>query len=676
MNREHTRVGLISGLRWAIPITMALVSVGYVLFEQVIVNPHVLEAPQVIRGALFLGLTGSALTWLVLTWATKAALANAEMQVEKARIREQAHRRAVHLETVNLIGQQALALINPDSLLTEIVTLIGEKLGYYHTNVLLVDEEAGELVVKESSGPSAELIKARNLRLKIGQESITGWVADTGQLLLCNDVSQEPRYRAVEMLPETKAELAVPLIAGDKIIGVLDVQCDRRDAFDNEDVTVLRILGNQVGIAIENARLFQETRHRYNAMVALHETSLDIISQLDRAELLKALLRRGVYLLGAEGASLSLHDAELGLVYNVANYNTWRDWAGVTLRSGEGVVGHVILTGEPVIVNDHANWPGRAEIFAGSPHTRILGAPLKWQDQIIGGIVVLNGSQTRPFDRDNLFLLSLFADSAAIAIKNAELHTQVKEFSQVLERQVEERTRELTRAEEEIAAKAEQLRSLLAKTIRVQEQERARIARDMHDGVVQLITAVRYELQATKVVVGSGSAAAAHEKLHAVREMLTEMETEIRHAIYDLHPPILDAVGLIPALKKYASDFQGRSEIACHVQVTGIPCQLPPPIDVAVFRMVEEALHNAAAHGEAATASVILDFLPAMLCVTVQDDGRGFDCQRWASHSGKHLGLVGMQERVESLGGKMEVWSQIGCGTRIRFWLPIQRGGG
>lgn len=612
------------------------------------------------------------------TGAAKVALANMEAQIENARLYEQAHRRAMLLETVNLIGQQALALIDPDSLLAEIVTLIGEKLGYYHTNVLLVDEEAGELVVKESSGPSAELIKGRNLRLKIGQESITGWVADTGQLLLCNDVSREPRYRAIEMLPETKAELAVPLIAGDKIIGVLDVQGDRRDAFDNEDVTVLRILGNQVGIAIENARLFQETRYRYDAMAALHETSLDIISQLDRAELLKALLRRGVHLLEAKGASLSLYEANQGMVRVIASYNIPGGLpAGTTLQLREGVAGRVIATDRPLVVNDMRNWPGRPKFYDDSVYTRVIGAPLKWRDQTIGGIIVANGSDARPFNDDDLWLLSLFADLATIAIKNAELHTQVREFSQVLEQQVEERTRELSKAEAELAAKAEQLRSLLAKTIRIQEQERARIARDMHDGVVQLITAVRYELQAAKVAVGSGSAAAAHEKLHAAREMLTEMEKEIRRAIYDLHPPILDAVGLIPALKKYVDDFQGRSEITCHVQVTGIPCQLPPPIEVAVFRMVEEALHNAAAHGEAAIASVILGFLPAMLCVTVQDDGRGFDCQLWTdSRDGKHLGLVGMQERVQSLGGKMEVWSQIGCGTRIRFWLPIQRDGG
>src|SRR5574341_1460119 len=207
------------------------------------------------------------------------------LAVENARLYEEAQRRAMQLETASLIGQRMTALLDLDSLLAEVVRLIRVRFGYYHTHILLVDEEARELVLKEASGPSAESIKARGLRLKVGEQGITGWVAYTGQTLMCNDVSREPRYYPAELVQETKAELAVPLRVGRRVLGVLDVQSNRRDAFDKEDATVLQILGNQIGIAIENARLFQETQRRYDAMAALHETSLDIISQLDRPAL-------------------------------------------------------------------------------------------------------------------------------------------------------------------------------------------------------------------------------------------------------------------------------------------------------------------------------------------------------------------------------------------------------
>ena len=288
-----------------------------------------------------LGIANPLIAWLILNWVTR---------IENARLYVQAHRRALHLETASLVGQRMTSLLDLDSLLTEVVKLIRAKFGYYHANLFLTDEETREIVLKEADGPSAELMKARGVRLKIGEEGITGWVASTGQTLVCNDVTQEPRYYKVELLPETQAELAVPLRVGERVIGVLDVQSNRHNAFDQGDVTALEILGNEVGIAIENARLFQETKHRYEAMVALHETSLDIIARLDTPQLLQALLRRGAQLLGAKAGQLYLYDARQGLIHTIASYNTARDFSGVTLRLGEGVIGQVILTGKPMIM--------------------------------------------------------------------------------------------------------------------------------------------------------------------------------------------------------------------------------------------------------------------------------------------------------------------------------------
>jgi signal transduction histidine kinase len=573
---------------------------------------------------------------------------------------------------VALVGRQVTALSDLDTTLQQIVALIRRNFHYYQTHLLLVDEEAGEIALREASGPGADLIKARGLRLRIGQEGITGWVAHTGQALLCNDVSQEPRYHEEELLPETRAELAVPLLVAERVIGVLDVQGDRCGAFDSEDVTVLEMLGTQVAVAIENARLFEETRHRYEAMMALHQTSLDIISQLDKEELLGALLRRGVHLLGAEVASLWIYDPESQLIQNVANYNTERNWVGTTLRLGEGITGRVVATGEPLIVNEYGNWPGRVEPFTGTRYDRMVGVPLHWRDHVIGVIIVRNHAGARRFNQNDVWLLSQFADLAAIAVKNAELHMQVKEFSQTLERKVEQRTWALTRAKEEIAAKTEQLRSLLSKIVLIQQEEQARIARDMHDGVVQLITAARYELQAARLALTSGPTRRACERIEAARRVLADMEEEIRHVIYDLHPAILDADGLVPALRRHATRFQEICAVACDVRVTGDPYKLPMSTKAAVFRVVKEALHNVGTHAEAHSAIVTLDFQPGLLRVTVRDDGHGFDAQRYLqSHDGGHLGLLGMEQRVKSLDGDMEIWSRPGEGTEITLRFPI-----
>jgi hypothetical protein len=137
-----------------------------------------------------------------------------------------------------------------------------------------------------------------------------------------------------------------------------------------------------------------------------------------------------------------------------------------------------------------------------------------------------------------------------------------------LERKVERRTHELVAAKEEVTAKAELLQVLLSRTTRVQEAERARIARDMHDGVVQLVTAARYELQAARIASQSGMPTRTQEQLSTARDVLHEIEQEIRHVIYDLMPSALNGGGLIPALQKYIDNLQ---DYAGHVEDARVP---------------------------------------------------------------------------------------------------------
>jgi two-component system sensor histidine kinase DegS len=165
------------------------------------------------------------------------------------------------------------------------------------------------------------------------------------------------------------------------------------------------------------------------------------------------------------------------------------------------------------------------------------------------------------------------------------------------------------------------------------------------------------------------------EKLDALRGILDEMERELRRAIYDLQPPILDAVGLKPALQKYVVAFEKLSGIHCEMQFTGASYRLPPPTEIAVFRIVEESLHNVMSHAQASKVYVMLDFTPDRLCITVQDNGQGFGSEQpRANGNGKGLGLLGMRERVKGLNGEMQIASVPGQGTRLSFQLPVAAG--
>jgi signal transduction histidine kinase len=340
---------------------------------------------------------------------------------------------------------------------------------------------------------------------------------------------------------------------------------------------------------------------------------------------------------------------------------------------GEGLIGQVILTGEPLIVDDYDHWPGRNPAYV-NPNPRAVGVPLKWQGKIIGGMSVRNHAKAPPFTPNDAWILSLFADLTTIALKNAELYAEVESLNETLEQKVQERTRELTTAKEEITATSQRLRQLLHRNLCIQEKERTRIARDMHDGVVQLTTAASYELRAASALLELGQSPSAHNKLNGVRDLLREIEKEIRSAIYALYPPALDAVGLVSAVQEHAERFQQASGITCQVRVTGDPCRLSPSLEAALFRVVEQSLDNVACHAQAMVTSVDLRFEPALFHITVEDNGRGFTWpQRGHTDGNRHLGLTGMQERVEGFGGTMTLWSEPGHGTRLDFCIPIQR---
>ncbi|MFQ6013868.1 MAG: HAMP domain-containing protein [Anaerolineae bacterium] len=231
------------------------------------------------------------------------------------------------------------------------------------------------------------------------------------------------------------------------------------------------------------------------------------------------------------------------------------------------------------------------------------------------------------------------------------------------------RAKELARAKEEIARKASQLQQLLTKTISVQEEERARIAHDMHDGVTQLIIGALYEIQAARERLPSQPEEAT-ERLRTVQDLLTRVETETRRVIHDLRPTGFDTSGLIPALKRYAVNYHELFDISCSVRISGKPWRLPPDKEVAIFRIVQEALHNTEAHAEASSVQVRLDFGATELKVSVEDDGRGFAYEAAGRDFNGRLGLLGMKQRAESMGGEIEIRSAPGHGTRIILRIP------
>lgn len=169
-------------------------------------------------------------------------------------------RRALQMEVCAKVSREITSILDLDKLLSCVVDLISAAFGLQSALIFLVDQKANRLVLRAASGEIGRQLESQGMHLQFGRGSLNGEAACTNQAVLVNDVSQEPRYMFVGLLANTKSEVVLPLRVGDCVVGTLDVQSDKPGAFCQRDVMVLQSLGDQVAIAIENARLYKRAR--------------------------------------------------------------------------------------------------------------------------------------------------------------------------------------------------------------------------------------------------------------------------------------------------------------------------------------------------------------------------------------------------------------------------------
>ncbi len=261
---------------------------------------------------------------------------------------------------------------------------------------------------------------------------------------------------------------------------------------------------------------------------------------------------------------------------------------------------------------------------------------------------------------------SVTGEVEGILVHAVEVTEQVQARTR-LEERVLERTAELERAEQS-------LRHLSGRLILMQDEERRRIARELHDSAGQLLAALSMNLaplQDTVKSLGTNSARAAAECLSLVAQLNSELRT-ISHL---LHPPMLDEAGLDMALQWYVEGFAERSNIAVQFELASDIGRLSRELETTVFRIVQECLTNIHRHAASPTASVQISRQDSHIRLEVSDQGKGFSSQNVRGGSGPvrpGVGIQGMRERVRQLGGKLDIESD-GDGTRVRAELPIIR---
>ena len=260
---------------------------------------------------------------------------------------------------------------------------------------------------------------------------------------------------------------------------------------------------------------------------------------------------------------------------------------------------------------------------------------------------------------------------------------ELQRINETLDRRVQVRTRELASVNEALVAEVaermqteqslesnrQELQKLASRLLRVQEEERRRISRDLHDDINQRLALLAMEIEAVERQL-SVSPVHVGRAVRAIQDRVVELSEDVRHLAYQFHPSILDDLGLPIALQRLVDDFSARSNVRGSFHHKSIPEVVPQEIATCLYRVAQESLNNVLRHAQASRVDVELVRSQFELLVTIVDDGVGFDSE--ASQYGEHgLGLLSMKERVALVHGALQIISAVGKGTRVQVVVPF-----
>jgi len=433
------------------------------------------------------------------------------------------------------------------------------------------------------------------------------------------------------------------------------------------------IVGNV--LAISFASLRREREYRTQLEVARHdlEANIEIIrgnerqlavlnqiastvsQSLDLNQVLDSAIGNVVDVMQVDIAWIYLLDEEFGeLVMSVHRGILEEVVKGVDrLKVGEGFNGRVAQTGEPLFVYD-ASQDSRLTREVVSKHNiqSLLIVPLRYRAKVNGTLCVAMYRQ-REFHQEEIDLLTAIGNQIGVAVENARLYQQQQGVA------------------EQMRGMQENLRFYLQQVTKVQEEERKRISRELHDDTVQDLVVLSRQLDT--LASGSELSKENRRNLEELWQKTNDIIKEVRRLSQDLRPAALDRLGLLPALERLASDTADYSGIETAVKVSGKERRLNEEVELVLFRITQEALRNVWRHAQATRVEIAVAFEKNRVKVTVSDNGKGFeipDKLGTLARDGK-LGLAGMQERAQLIGGELTVNSAAGEGSTVTVEVPV-----
>ena len=417
-----------------------------------------------------------------------------------------------------------------------------------------------------------------------------------------------------------------PLISRGIVLGALFVTTMEHRVFSEQDLDLLTSIGGQIGVAVENSRFFEAEQHRAEQFRLIAAVGRRFSSLLDIDQVLSQVVRLIQQTFGYYHVAVGLIEGE-EVVYRMGAGPLWDEpdfqFKPARLRVGqEGVSGWVAGTGQPLLIPD-VNREPRYIWMQGSRCLSELVVPVIAKGHVIG-VLDVQSDRLNDFDDTDLAVIQALGNQAAIAIENARLYEQAQQLA-VLE-------------------------------------ERARLARDLHDAVTQSIYSLTLLAEAGLRMIAHGDLQQVRENQMRIDDIAQQSLQEMRLLVYELRPAELKELGLAGAIERRLEVVERRAGIEARL-IADDSLSLPAELEEELYRIAQEALNNGLKHARATAIFVNIEKHDPYVILTVRDNGRGFEPLTIGDHRG--LGLANMKERAGRIDADLAISSTPGEGTLI-----------
>jgi signal transduction histidine kinase/ligand-binding sensor domain-containing protein len=542
--------------------------------------------------------------------------------------------RTRELQALNAVASVVSHSLDLDQVLADALEKTLQVMETEAGGIYILDDRRGALDIAAHRGFSPGFVAAID-GLAVG-EGLSGLVAQTGRALVVPDVSADVRLTRMAVRDEGLHSLAIaPLHSQGKVLGTLFAVTRGYREFGERDVRLLTSIAQQIGVALDNARLFAAEQHRSEQFRVIAEVGRRMTLTPNVDEVLEQIVRLIQRAFGYYHVGIGLVEGD-EVIYRVGAGELWDDpqfdFEPARLRVGvEGLTGWVAASGQPVVVPDVAAEPRYVWMHGSKTRSELL-VPITAKGEVIG-VLDVQSDHLDAFDDTDLAVLQSLAHQAGAAVENAQLYAQSRQVAVA--------------------------------------EERNRLARELHDAVTQTLFSASLIAEAVPDS-WENDPEEGRQLLEELRQLSRGALAEMRTLLLELRPAALVETDLCSLLRQLAEAATGREGIPVTVKAEG-RCRLPTDVHVGLYRIAQEALNNVVKHSYARQVQVSL-ISPSLgegiypgpgerVELVIQDDGRGFDPDDTPPD---RLGMGIMRERAQAIGADLTIESELGRGTVVR----------